>query len=142
MKKLFIFLLFLTTSVFAQRVPLSEVERYLDGASRGVGVAGLYECKDKPKEQCIDITGVNLETSELVDEVLPDGTLSGLKKLAVSEAKAAAKHAKERAASDEREAKELKKKAAIEVLKKADLSKITTVKDLRDIVQKLLDAQE
>lgn len=56
MKYLILFLL--PNICFAQmnHVPLSEAERYIEAASRGEGVPGLYECKDKPDEQCIDFS--------------------------------------------------------------------------------------
>lgn len=65
------FLLLISLNVYANKVPLSEAIRYIE--ANGTPVAGLYECKDKPDEQCLDFSHIeSWETAELADEWVND----------------------------------------------------------------------
>jgi len=74
MKYLIILIIsFISLNSFACKnsVPESESARYIN--ANGVGVAGLYECKDKPLEKCHCFDNLGAwETLELVDEYVVD----------------------------------------------------------------------
>ena len=72
MKYLILILLYSLPSFACKNsVPESEAARYIN--ANGEGVAGLYECKDKPLEKCHCFDNLGAwETLELVDEYVVD----------------------------------------------------------------------
>jgi hypothetical protein len=180
---------------FANRVPLSEAQRYIDAAPNGV--AGLYTCEDKKDEQCLEFSHIEKwEYAEFIDnyengkpiysprknetaceakescELLRTNLckedelffyaenliLSGYeaycaklegyeqvlngKKLVNSPTKKAAYEAAIKAKEDVEKVKVLEKETKKNELKETDFSKVSTIAQLKALVQKLIEAQE
>ena len=129
---------------FANMVPLSEAQRYIDAMPNGV--PPLYTCADKPEEPCFDSREIIWEEAEIVtihDQDPETGINHPRKVLRNSEEKIIKlekdKSDKEKAEKDKKDAKELLK-AKIKSLKKSDLtSNAKTVDALMDIIELLKD---
>lgn len=126
----YLLLLLVSTSVFANRVPLSEAQRYIDAAPNGV--TALYTCEQRPEEPCLDFSHIEgWDVAEIVEE-------NGQYKLKNSDAKLTERLNKQSVLKAKLEVK----KAAKEAFKNADIEGATTIAKLKAIIKLLQESQK
>lgn len=127
----YLLLLLVSTSVFANHVPLSEAQRYIAAAPQGV--PALYTCEQKPEEPCLDFSHIEgWEVAEIVQNE------NGVYSLKNNGEKLTEKLNKENLAK----AKIADKKAKKAALKTVNFDDIKTIAALKSVVKDLIEASE
>lgn len=134
----FIFIMIISFSALGQvnHVPLSEAQRYIEAG--GESVAGIYECKDRPSEPCLNFSEcTSWETCEIAE-------VAGQFFLKDSESKKAAMAIKEKEKEDLKLAAKKDRDDAKNELKDLlkDASKVKTVAELKEVVLKIIKVLE
>lgn len=114
----YLLIILISLPCFANSVPLSEAQRYIDAMPNGV--PPLYTCSDKPEEPCFDASEIVWEYAEIVTEFKVD-IVNGINlphKVLRNDPVKKAKHEKDLADS---KAAKVALKAKLHALKKSDL---------------------
>lgn len=134
---MFLFLSLLIASAKAEeclnKLPLTEIERYI--AAAPAGVVAQHTCKSLPKDHCLCWDGIlSWEAAEVVWE-------DGRPKVINSGPKRDAAEARILAEKEAERAKKASAKAAREELKLIDIDSLTNMAAIRAYLKKLREAQ-
>lgn len=129
----YLLIILISLPCFANSVPLSEAQRYIDAMPNGV--PPLYTCSDKPEEPCFNTSEIVWEYAEIVTEFKVD-IVNGINlphKVLKNSPEKRALHEKEK--KDKQDSDKAKK----DKIKLFDKSKIKDVKDCAEAVGDLYE---